>query len=92
VLTGLFAQLTHAFAARGGFHGDGGAQQSLLTVNSCIKVRLDLQVEKSPVVVKVSSLEWSTQGIESVEQCAMQGFNLVKQGKLSFKDKLHLIY
>jgi hypothetical protein len=25
---------------------------SLLTVNSCIKVRLDLQADKSPVVVK----------------------------------------
>jgi hypothetical protein len=32
------------------------------------------------------------EGIESVEQCAMQGFNLVKQGKLSYEDKLHLIY
>jgi hypothetical protein len=28
-----------------------------------------------------------TQGIESVEQCAMQGFNLVKQGKLSFEEQ-----
>jgi hypothetical protein len=27
-----------------------------------------------------------TQGIESVEQCAMQGFNLVKQGKLSCEE------
>jgi hypothetical protein len=27
-----------------------------------------------------------TQGIESVEQCAMQEFNLVKQGKLSFEE------
>jgi hypothetical protein len=27
-----------------------------------------------------------TQGIESVEQCAMQGLNLVKQGKLSFEE------
>jgi hypothetical protein len=25
---------------------------SLLTVNSCIKVRLDLQADKSPVIVK----------------------------------------
>jgi hypothetical protein len=34
---------------------DGGAavnMMSLLTVNSCIKVRLDLQADKSPVVVK----------------------------------------
>jgi hypothetical protein len=28
------------------------AAASLLTVNSCIKVRLDLQADKSPVVVK----------------------------------------
>jgi hypothetical protein len=27
-----------------------------------------------------------TQGIESVEQCAMQGFNLVKEGKQSFEE------
>jgi hypothetical protein len=27
-----------------------------------------------------------TQGIESVEQCATQGFNLVKEGKLSFEE------
>jgi hypothetical protein len=33
-----------------------------------------------------------TQGIESVEQCATQGFNLVKQGNSFFwKSKLHLI-
>jgi hypothetical protein len=31
----------------------------VLTVNSCIKVRLDLQADKSPAVVKdPSSLEW----------------------------------
>jgi hypothetical protein len=29
-----------------------GASRSLLTVNSCIKVRLDLQAYKSPIVVK----------------------------------------
>jgi hypothetical protein len=29
-----------------------GTGESLLTVNSCIKVRLDLQADKSPVVVK----------------------------------------
>jgi hypothetical protein len=28
------------------------------------------------------------QGIESVEQCATQGFNLVKQGKLSLKNQI----
>jgi hypothetical protein len=38
-----------------GFPGrwmDDGQTLALLTVNSCIKVRLDLQVDKSPVVVK----------------------------------------
>jgi hypothetical protein len=30
----------------------GSAPRVLLTVNSCIKVRLDLQADKSPVVVK----------------------------------------
>jgi hypothetical protein len=33
-----------------------------------------------------------TQGIESVEQCATQGFNLVKQGTFFRRTKLHLIY
>jgi hypothetical protein len=32
--------------------GDGREDSNLLTVNSCIKVRLDLQADKSPVVVK----------------------------------------
>jgi hypothetical protein len=51
----------HAWRARGGV-GDvarGGRAcsstkcwWSLLTVNSCIKVRLDLQADKSPVIVK----------------------------------------
>jgi hypothetical protein len=31
-------------------------------------------------------LSVKTQGIESVEQCAMQGFNLVKQGQLTFEE------
>jgi hypothetical protein len=30
-------------------------------------------------------LSVKTQGIESMEQCATQGFNLVKQGKLSLE-------
>jgi hypothetical protein len=34
------------------FPGNGARKRGLLTVNSCIKVRLDLQVDKSPVVVK----------------------------------------
>jgi hypothetical protein len=32
------------------------------------------------------SLSVRTQGIESVEHCATQGFNLVKQEKLSFEE------
>jgi hypothetical protein len=36
-----------------GFRGpSAGASATLLTVNSCIKVHLDLQADKSPVVVK----------------------------------------
>jgi hypothetical protein len=31
-------------------------------------------------------LSGEPKGIESVEQCATQGFNLVKQGKLSFEE------
>jgi hypothetical protein len=46
---------------------------SLLTVNSCIKVRLDLQEDKSPVVVKGPFFpRVVNQGIESVEQFMMQ--------------------
>jgi hypothetical protein len=33
-------------------HFNCGMVYTLLTVNSCIKVRLDLQADKSPVVVK----------------------------------------
>jgi hypothetical protein len=41
----------------------------MLTVNSCIKVCLDLQADKSPVVVKGPFFpRVVTQGIESVEQ------------------------
>jgi hypothetical protein len=32
--------------------GNGARKRGLLTVNSCIKVHLDLQADKSPVVVK----------------------------------------
>jgi hypothetical protein len=35
--------------------------------------------------VSLLPLSVRTHGIESVEQCATQGFNLVKQGKLSFE-------
>jgi hypothetical protein len=34
------------------FLGNGARKRGLLTVISCIKVRLDLQADKSPVVVK----------------------------------------
>jgi hypothetical protein len=34
------------------FPGNGARKRGLLTVNSCHKVRLDLQADKSPVVVK----------------------------------------
>jgi hypothetical protein len=45
----------------------------LLTVNSCIKVRLDLQADKSSVVVKGPFFpQVRTKGIESVEQCVTQ--------------------
>jgi hypothetical protein len=40
----VFAPSTARFAS--------GRVEGLLTVNSCIKVRLDLQADKSPVVVK----------------------------------------
>jgi hypothetical protein len=34
------------------FPGNSARKRGLLTVNSCIKVRLDLQADKSPVVIK----------------------------------------
>jgi hypothetical protein len=37
--------------------------------------------------VRVSKNKKSKKGIESVEQCATQGFNLVKQGKLSIEEQ-----
>jgi hypothetical protein len=47
--------------------------RGLLTVNSCIKVHLDSQADKSSVVVnrRFFPQVW-TQGIESVEQCVTQ--------------------
>jgi hypothetical protein len=45
----------------------------MLTVYIRIKVQADLQVDKSFVVVKGPFFpQVQTQGIESVEQCAMQ--------------------
>jgi hypothetical protein len=47
--------------------------KQLLTVDCCIKVRLDLQADKSSVVVKGPFFpQVCTQGIESVEQCVTQ--------------------
>jgi hypothetical protein len=34
------------------FHGNGARKTGLLMVNSCIKVCLDLQADKSPVIAK----------------------------------------
>jgi hypothetical protein len=34
------------------FPGNGAIKRGLLTVNSCIEFRLDLQADKSPIVVK----------------------------------------
>jgi hypothetical protein len=53
--------------------GNGAIKRGLLTVNSCIKVHLDLQADKSSVVVKgpFSPQVW-THGIESVEQCVTE--------------------
>jgi hypothetical protein len=34
------------------FPGNGAIKRGLLTVDCCIKVHMDLQVDKSPVVVK----------------------------------------
>jgi hypothetical protein len=65
----------------------------LLMVNSCIKVRLDLQADKSSVVVKgpffprVVNPRYRIRGT----MCNAR-IQLVKQGKLSYEDKLHLIY
>jgi hypothetical protein len=55
------------------FPGNGSRKRGLLMVNSCIKVRLDLQADKSPVIVKGPFFPqvW-TQGIESVEQYVTQ--------------------
>jgi hypothetical protein len=55
------------------FHGNGARKRGLLTVDYRIKVRLDLQEDKSSMVVKGPFFPqvW-TQGIESVEQCATQ--------------------
>jgi hypothetical protein len=58
-----------------------------LTVYIRIKVHMDLQAGKSPVVVKgpffprVVNPRYQIRGT-----MATQGFNLVKQGKLSFEE------
>jgi hypothetical protein len=55
------------------FPGNGARKRGFLTVYIRVKVQLDLQVDKSSVVVKGPFFPqvW-TQGIELVEQCAMQ--------------------
>jgi hypothetical protein len=56
-------------------------------VYSRIKLHMDLQADKSPVVVKGPFFpQVVNPRYESVEQRATQGFNLVKQGKLSFEE------
>jgi hypothetical protein len=58
----------------------------MLTVYIRIKLQLDLQADKSPVVVKGPFFPqvW-TQGIESVEQMCDARINLVKTRTLIFK-------
>jgi hypothetical protein len=52
------------------FPGNSARKRGLLTVNTCIKVRLDLQADKSSFVVKGHFFpQVLTQGIKSVEQC-----------------------
>jgi hypothetical protein len=52
-------------------------------VNTCIKVHMDLQADKSPIVVKGPFFPRVVNpGIECVKQCATQGFNLVKDSYL----------
>jgi hypothetical protein len=55
-----------------------------------IKLHMDLQADKSPRHSQGTLLPLSvrTQSIESVKQCAMQVFNLVKKGKLSLKNQV----
>jgi hypothetical protein len=57
----------------------------LFTVDCHIKVHMDLQIPRRSQGT-LHPLSVRTQGIESVEQCATQGFNLVKKGKLSFEE------
>jgi hypothetical protein len=62
----------------------------MLMVDYRIRLHMDLQADKSPVVVKgpffprVVNPRYRIRGTK----CATQGFNLVKQGKLSFEDQV----
>jgi hypothetical protein len=56
----------------------------VLTVDYRIKVHMDLQADKSPVVVKRPFFPRVVN--PRYRQCATQGFNLVKQGKLSIEE------
>jgi hypothetical protein len=59
----------------------------LLTVDYRIKVHMDLQADKSPVVVKGPFFPRVVNPRSRIRgQCATQGFNLVKQGKLSYEE------
>jgi hypothetical protein len=61
------------------FPGNDARKRGLLMVYIRIKLQLDLQVDKSPVVVKgpLFPQVW-TQGIESVEQMCDARINLIK--------------
>jgi hypothetical protein len=59
-----------------------------------VKVQVDLQADKSPVVVKGhSSLEWWTQGIESVEKMCDARVDLIKPRNFDLQEvkPMHLI-
>jgi hypothetical protein len=56
-------------------------------VNSCIKVRLDFQVDKSPVVVKGPFFpRVVNQGIESVEQMCDAKDDLVMPSNFNLRE------
>jgi hypothetical protein len=66
----------------------------LLTVYNRVKVQVDLQADKPPVVVKGPfSLEWWTQVIEFMEQMCDARVDLVKLRNLDLQEvkPMHLI-
>jgi hypothetical protein len=69
------------------FPGNGTRKRGLLTVDYRINVHMDLQADKSPVVVKGPfSPRVVNPRYRIREQCATQGLNLVKKGKLSYEE------